>query len=630
MCIVREAGMAIRAISLGLVLAATVIALPVSVMAAPPVPNAGSLLRDIEKGKPSLLPGKGSGLEIPLPPEMKSLGGMKVTVKEFRFAGNHLFDDQTLASVVKPWLNCNAIRSGVPHADRANRRIRPVLKKQHPVSTQSVKPVHRPASARHTAAQQKTTHKGALNCQLSFRDLQNAARAVAKYYRDEGWVVRTYLPRQDISTGIVTIQVVEARFGGIKANGKSIVSRESVDRLIRKAQPIGKPIRLSAIERGVLLANDLPGVKAKYILTKGKRDRETDLALVFVGAPRTNAYVRVDNGGTRATGAGRIITNLGINSPGGVGDKVDLLVMGSRGLLYGKFSYTRPVGADGWIVGASLSSLKYRLGKEFNALQLKGSATTVGVSARYPVIRSRAANLYFSASLQHKIYDNEAQGVITSHYTVDVPELSLSGNYYDRLWGAAATNASVSFVRGRVDLSGSPNAAAVAATARTNGEYSRVNVALSRQQSLGESLSAYLSFSGQYASKNLDSSEFMTLGGPDGVRAYPVAEGAGGSGWLLNVELRQLLPYHFTLIPFYDRGFIKVNRDNTFTGASALNRYTLQGAGISLHWDPEPTLGIKVAFARRIGKNPARTLNGLDQDGSFHRYRVWVDGTYQF
>jgi hemolysin activation/secretion protein len=48
----------------------------------------------------------------------------------------------------------------------------------------------------------------------------------------------------------------------------------------------------------------------------------------------------------------------------------------------------------------------------------------------------------------------------------------------------------------------------------------------------------YASFSGQRASKNLDSSEEFFLGGPNGVRAYPQGEGAGDEGWLSRLELR--------------------------------------------------------------------------------------------
>ena len=38
-------------------------------------------------------------------------------------------------------------------------------------------------------------------------------RNLAAAYREAGWVVRAYLPQQDIAGGTVTIQIVEAIFG---------------------------------------------------------------------------------------------------------------------------------------------------------------------------------------------------------------------------------------------------------------------------------------------------------------------------------------------------------------------------------------------------------------------------------
>ena len=48
---------------------------------------------------------------------------------------------------------------------------------------------------------------------------EQLAPAVAVAYREAGWVVRAYLPRQDITGGIVTIQIVEAVFGGLHFEG---------------------------------------------------------------------------------------------------------------------------------------------------------------------------------------------------------------------------------------------------------------------------------------------------------------------------------------------------------------------------------------------------------------------------
>ena len=61
--------------------------------------------------------------------------------------------------------------------------------------------------------------------------MQAAAAAVAETYRAAGWVVRAYLPQQDIQDGIVTLQIVEAVFGSVKLEGRA--ARVASEQLLR-------------------------------------------------------------------------------------------------------------------------------------------------------------------------------------------------------------------------------------------------------------------------------------------------------------------------------------------------------------------------------------------------------------
>lgn len=137
---------------------------------------------------------------------------------------------------------------------------------------------------------------------------------------------------------------------------------------------------------------------------------------------------------------------------------------------------------------------------------------------------------------------------------------------------------------GNADLDGSPNKAGDAATTQTAGQYAKLRYSLSRQQVIVDNLAFYAALSGQKASKNLDSSEKFYLGGAYGVRAYPTSEAGGSEGSLVNLELRWRLPQGFNLTGFYDWGHVKINKDKSFTGASALNAYDLKGAGLTLGW----------------------------------------------
>lgn len=239
-------------------------------------------------------------------------------------------------------------------------------------------------------------------------------------------------------------------------------------------------------------------------------------------------------------------------------------------------------------------------------------------------------NLFLNANVDHKAFNNYSLDTVTSRYISDSVTLTMSGNLFDKFGGGGANSFSLAFTSGLLNLDGSPNRAADAATTRTAGNYNKVRFSISRQQAITEELSAYASYSGQLAAKNLDSSEKFYLGGSSGIRAYPSNEGGGSDAHIFNFELRQRLPEGFSLIGFFDYGRVLVNHDNHITGAAVPNGYDLKGAGVSVVWqfDDGPTL--KATWAHRIGVNPNPTSGGYDQDGTLIKDRVWLSASMSF
>ncbi|MFX7870674.1 POTRA domain-containing protein, partial [Acinetobacter baumannii] len=58
------------------------------------------------------------------------------------------------------------------------------------------------------------TVTGYLDRKLDFRELQEVTALVSKRYKAEGRLARAFLPAQDVTDGQVTIQILEARYGG--------------------------------------------------------------------------------------------------------------------------------------------------------------------------------------------------------------------------------------------------------------------------------------------------------------------------------------------------------------------------------------------------------------------------------
>ena len=127
---------------------------------------------------------------------------------------------------------------------------------------------------------------------------------VANVYRSAGWIVRTYLPRQDVTDGVVTIQVVEARFAGARIEDPrpKRVRSPQVQAIFDAHQKRGAPLGVKALDRALLLADDLPGVTVSGALEPGADDGETGIALTVRDQPLAVGQVALDNGGSRSTG----------------------------------------------------------------------------------------------------------------------------------------------------------------------------------------------------------------------------------------------------------------------------------------------------------------------------------------
>ena len=479
------------------------------------------------------------------------------------------------------------------------------------------------------------------NRPLTLAQLKEAADAVSIAYRDAGWSVRAYLPNQEIDKGIVSIQIVEAVFGRAYYQGHE-PHRVVASHLVEMAQANlakGQPLHANEIDRALLLLDDLPGVGVAGNLIAGERDGETNLALSAVDEALVNGNASLDNQGSRATGIERLSASLNLNSPARMGDLFSTNLMKTRGTSYARGSYSLPVGSDGWRVGVHASSLKYKILNSYDdsvsAAGTRGTADTAGLDASYPLLRSQLSNVNLTWSYDDKALENYAADTLSSNYKIKASSVGLNSSRIDNWGGGGSTSGYVMVTRGRVDNAGSANAQADADGARVAGSYSKLNVGLNRLQSITANLSFYVAMSAQTASKNLDSSERMYLGGATGLRAFPASEAGGAAGRTLTLELRQRLGGALTLTGFYDYGHITVNKHNANalngSAISALNAYALQGNGASLAWQDSKGTEVKATLAKRSAANPnADPTTGMDGDKTKKITRLWLSAGISF
>ena len=452
----------------------------------------------------------------------------------------------------------------------------------------------------------------------SLSDLRVMATRIADHYRRNGYfVAQAYLPAQDIKDGVVTIAVIEGRFGKVTLNNQTNVSNGLVNNLLGGLQS-GDPVVSSSFETPLLLLSDLPGVVVKSTLVPGASVGTSDLLVDLTPGRRVSGSIDADNAGNYYTGRYRLGATVNYNEPLGLGDVASLRVLTSgTGLNYARGSYQLQFGKA--TVGVALSALRYELGEEFESLGANGTAKVASVYGSYPLIRTRNTNLYAGLVFDAKKFqDNIDSTGQVSHKKAQVLTASLSGNHRDSLGGGGYSAYSLGFSAGNIDH----------VTAQHSNRFNKLALSALRLQRVTDSVSLFAAINGQVASTNLDTSEKMGLGGMYGVRAYPQGEAFADEGYLINLEARMRLPKfsekmpgQLDLIGFVDTGTVRLEK-NPQPGAGA-NRRTLSGAGVGVNWSVSNSFVMKAYYARKIGDEVA--TSAPDASGRF-----WIQAVKYF
>lgn len=494
-------------------------------------------------------------------------------------------------------------------------------------------------STRYNEAEWQPLFSDVVGHDLTYADLRRAADRVARRYRDDGRFARAYLPEQALTDGVLTIAVVEAKLGEVRVEGPADgkrVSEERIRKVLVAGQQNRNAVAIDELERAAMLLEDMPGIHASVVLAPGDEPGETDILARIDNTRRFGFALAADNAGLESTGRGRLNGELRLESPFHIGDELAGFFDFSEGTAYGRVSYDVPLGSRGWRIRPAVSRLDYDLGGRFSSLDAHGRAETWGVTAGYPLIRTDRVTLRLAAGFEERRYENFALGEETSQPKVRAFLGTLSLDRTDGFGGGGFNRLALQVTRGRLDLADNPTDLSIdAATARSDGKYTAFDWSLARLQRLADRDRLLVSITGQVASRNLGSSEKMSLGGDSGVRAFPVLEASGDEGWIATTEWIHLIARDWRISAFYDYGRIEQHKDTWAqwnAGNPALrNHYALQGAGLSAGWSHPRGFELHGSVATRTARNPARnSVTGADSDGSQREPQFWVTSRWQF
>ena len=378
----------------------------------------------------------------------------------------------------------------------------------------------------------------------------------------------------------------------VRVSARGYLVRD-LDETLRKVSAnlmTGMLITENLLDKPVLLLRDTAGVDASATVEPGQQVGQADVTVTIrAQGTQASASLTTDNFGARAAGSARLSAEVQAGNLLTSGDAATvraLLSEASLSHVY-RLGYTLPVAVDGTKLSLNVARADYALGKQFAALGASGKADIQSISLIRPLFRSRENNLYALLALEHKNFTDEtATPASASQRRIMAARLGLLGNFVDDFVGVASSSYAFNATMGRARLD--PLSLAVdqePGGPQTSGGFSKFNLEYQRAQSFGGPSSLHFNLQAQLASKNLSSGEKMALGGPSGVRGYPVGEGLGDAGLLFNLEYRYQLPAAValagepvSLAAFYDHGAIRVSQDPA-AGAGS-NRISLGSVGI--------------------------------------------------
>ena len=494
---------------------------------AQPAPDAGRVLRETQP--PTLsAPRPTSGIVIQKPvTEAVPAGGTTVTVKALRFTGNARFSNAELLQVMND------------------------------VTGQS----------------------------FDLAGLRGLADKLTRHYHANGYpFARAFLPAQNIADGEVRIDIIEGRYGKVQATGDASLHADAQN-FLTPLQP-GMVIESGALERASLILNDQPGIQTTPLIRPGQELGTGDLVVNVSRTPLAHGDVGADNHGNRYTGTLRLRANLLLDSPFLFGDQVTVRgIYSEEDLWLGSLGYSLPLGSSGLRANVSYAHTYYELGEDFASLDAHGTAKVASAGLTYPVIRSQQSNLTVGATWQHKKLNDQQDSTSSSNdKSSNSVVLAMPFDHRDALGGGGITYGSFSATLGRLKLDAGLDATDRSSGTDTRGTFGKWNADLARLQALPANFTLFGRVSAQSVNKNLDSSEDFSLGGPNGVRGYPVGEGIGDEGWLAQIELRYQWQ-NFAPYLFHDMGRVRINaKPGTITPAVQDNTRSLAGSGFGLRY----------------------------------------------
>jgi hemolysin activation/secretion protein len=434
------------------------------------------------------------------------------------------------------------------------------------------------------------------------------AQQITAKYGSDGYVLsRAIVPPQQLDPkgAVVQIEVVEGYID--KVEWPAVLSRYR-DFFSHYAAKIiaQRPANIRTIERYLLLAGDLPGLKFTTSLRPSKHTPAAATLVVEVAAKPIDANAHIDNRGTPERGPFEYYGSVTVNNPTGWHQALTFTYAGVvplKELNYAAFNYKQVLTAEGFTFFADGSYAWGTPGTiQLETLQNRtfGPAGDAGFS--YPFIRSRERNLTLTALGFASDNESNMLGAPFNDDRLRGGRVRVDTDFADQF--PAINQFYAVFSQGIDGFGSTSNDNPLASHPGGRVDFSKIEIFFGRTQPLFGDFSVYGAIYGQDAFTPLLVPEQCGYGGRFFGRAFDPSQLLGDSCIEASAELRYDIrkPPPWMLGLTQDQLYAFVDRGELYTRATAFAPPSMvdgasAGVGIRLGWINQVTADLSFAQA---------------------------------
>ena len=362
------------------------------------------------------------------------------------------------------------------------------------------------------------------------------AERITQAYREAGYVLsRAVVPPQQVRGGILRIRVIEGYISRVEFNG---AEGQKLDVYAERLSRV-RPVTLAALERYVLLIDDLNGLDVQDSAVSRLDAEGAYLLTLTVEYDAVDAYMYSDNRGTPEVGRLQTWASVGANSILGRGERLQLGVFtvpdDPDELKYGEVQYHQPVGGEGTQLSTTVSGSRIDAGGDLAAQNTESSSARVVARLTHPIMRRRDHSLWAAATFDVLNVEEDRFGRSNFDDRLRVLRARMT---YRRRHHQGTTSLTLEASQGLDVLNASEEGSS--RLSRFDGEstFTKVHVRLQRTQGLGPKSGLQIAATGQKSADPLLSAEEFALGGSQFGRAFDFFELSGEDGVAGSLELR--------------------------------------------------------------------------------------------